>query len=72
LKDVGYKGCLTTEFVLTIDRTPLAVRSEQAEADMSFTEGDLKFIQVHGSGLIPGVDYDRAVSDSITHLKKFI
>jgi sugar phosphate isomerase/epimerase len=73
LKDVGYKGCLTTEFVLTIDRTPLAVRPEQPAADMIFTESDLQFIQVHaGSGLIPAADYDRAVSDSITHLKKLL
>jgi sugar phosphate isomerase/epimerase len=72
LKSIGYKGHLTAEFVLTFDRTPLAVSSEKREADMRFTEADLKFIQDLGSGLIPAADYDRAVQDNITHLKALL
>ncbi len=72
LKSIDYRGHLTAEFVLPVDRTPLAVTGEKREDDMQFTESDLKFIQDHGSGLIPAADYDRAVLDSITHLKKFL
>lgn len=69
LKEINYQGPLTAEFVLTLDRTPLAVLGEKHESDMQFTEADLKFIQEHGSGLIPAADYDRAVEANINHLK---
>lgn len=69
LKEINYQGHLTAEFVLTLDRTPLAVLGEKHEGDMQFTEADLKFIQEHGSGLIPAADYDKAVEASINHLK---
>jgi len=69
LKSVNYQGHLTAEFVLTIDRTPLALSSEKRESDMEFTEADLKFIRELGSGLISAADYDRAVEANIEHLK---
>jgi sugar phosphate isomerase/epimerase len=69
LKSINYQGHLTAEFVLTIDRTPLALSSEKRESDMEFTEADLKFIQELGSGLISAADYDRAVEANIRHLK---
>jgi sugar phosphate isomerase/epimerase len=69
LKEAGYQGPLTAEFVLTIDRTPLAVSGEKRESDMEFTEADLKFIQEKGSGLISAADYDKAVEANINHLK---
>ncbi|MFN0088216.1 MAG: sugar phosphate isomerase/epimerase family protein [Blastocatellia bacterium] len=69
LKSIDYQGHLTAEFVLPLDRTPLAVSGEKLESDMEFTEADLKFIQEHGSGLIPAVDYDRAVEANLRHLK---
>ena len=69
LKEIGYQGHLTAEFVLPIDRTPLAVMGEKRESDMEFSEADLKFIQDHGSGLISAADYDKAVLENIQHLK---
>ncbi len=69
LKEIDYQGPLTAEFVLTIDRTPLATLGEKRESDMEFTETDLKFIQDLGSGLISAAEYDRAVEASINHLK---
>ncbi|MDQ3013008.1 MAG: sugar phosphate isomerase/epimerase [Acidobacteriota bacterium] len=69
LKEINYQGHLTAEFVLTIDRTPLAVMGEKHESDMQFTAADLKFIQEHGSGLISAADYDKAVEANIRHLK---
>jgi sugar phosphate isomerase/epimerase len=69
LKSINYQGHLTAEFVLPIDRTPLAVSGEKRESDMKFTEADLKFIQELGSGLISAADYDAAVEANIKHLK---
>ena len=69
LKEIGYQGPLTAEFVMTIDRTPLALSGEKRESDMQFTEADLKFIQEKGSGLISAADYDQAVAANIQHLK---
>lgn len=69
LKEINYQGHLTAEFVLPIDRTPLAISGEKRESDMEFTEADLKFIQDHGSGLISAADYDKAVESNIKHLK---
>ena len=69
LKEVNYQGPLTAEFVLTIDRTPLAVSSEKRESDMEFSAAELKFIQDMGSGLISAADYDKAVEANINHLK---
>ncbi len=69
LKEIDYQGPLTAEFVLTIDRTPLAVSGEKRESDMEFTAAELKFIQDMGSGLISAADYDKAVESNIKHLK---
>ncbi|MGH9853157.1 MAG: sugar phosphate isomerase/epimerase family protein, partial [Blastocatellia bacterium] len=69
LKSINYQGHLTAEFVLPIDRTPLAVSAEKRESDMQITEAGLKFIQDLGSGLITAAEYDRAVETNINHLK---
>lgn len=69
LKEIDYQGPLTAEFVLTIDRTPLAVAGEKRESDMEFSAAELKFIQDLGSGLISAADYDKAVEANIKHLK---
>jgi D-psicose/D-tagatose/L-ribulose 3-epimerase len=69
LDEIGYQGHLTAEFVLTLDRTPIALMSEKRESDMTIHDADLKFINDMGSGLISGADYDRAVESSIRHLK---
>jgi sugar phosphate isomerase/epimerase len=72
LKEVNYRGHLTAEFVLPVDRTPLARIHEKREADMQYTAADLKFIQDHGSGLISAADYDKAVEFNINYLKKYL
>lgn len=69
LNEIGYAGHLTAEFVLTIDRSPLARSAEKRESDMTFSDADLKFINDLGSGLISAADYDRAVAASIGFLK---
>lgn len=72
LREIGYEGHLTAEFVLTLDRTPIALMSEKRESDMTINEADLKFINDMGSGLISGADYDRAVETSIATLKSHL
>src|SRR5678816_2441665 len=72
LKEVNYQGRLTAEFVLPLDRTPLAHLAEKREADLEFTEADLKFLQDHGSGLISAAEYDQATSSNIHYLKDIL
>jgi len=72
LKEVNYQGRLTAEFVLPLDRTPLALSAEKREADLEFTEVDLKFLQDHGSGLISAADYDQATESNIHYLKDIL
>lgn len=72
LKEIDYKGHLTAEFVLPLDRTPLSKMGEKRESDMEFSDADLKFIQDHGSGLISAADYDQAVSENIGYLKALL
>ncbi len=69
LRSIDYQGHLTAEFVLPIDRTPIAALGEKRESDMEFSEADLKFIRSTGSGLISAAEYDRAVEANIKHLK---
>ena len=72
MKESGYKGHLTAEFVLPLDRTPLAVSAEKHESDMDFTAADLKSIQDKGWGLISAAEYDQAVADNVNHLKRLL
>ena len=69
LKEVSYEGRLTAEFVLPLDRTPLAAAAGKQDVDMKFTETDLKFLQDHGSGLISAAEYDQATASNIDYLK---
>jgi D-psicose/D-tagatose/L-ribulose 3-epimerase len=72
LKEAGYTGALTAEFVLPVDRTPLAQAGAKKDFDISYSEADLEFIREHGSGPISAEDYDRAVEANITYLKKLL
>jgi sugar phosphate isomerase/epimerase len=72
LRDIGYDGCLTSEFVLPIDRTPRGLLTEKRENDMELREEDMKFVRDHGSGLISGADYDREVAAAIAHLRRCV
>lgn len=53
LKEVGYDGALTVEFVAPIDRTPANEYPHAVETDpVDITPEELKFIQDHGSSLL--------------------
>jgi sugar phosphate isomerase/epimerase len=53
LKQAGYDGALTNEFVAPVDRTPAAMYPEMVERDpVDIPPEQLKFIQDHGSSLL--------------------
>ena len=51
LKDTGYDGALTVEFVAPVDRTPATKYPNAVEQNpVNISREQLKFIQDHGSG----------------------
>jgi sugar phosphate isomerase/epimerase len=53
LKECGYEGALTAEFVAPIDRTPVTRYPHQLEkAPVNISAEQLKFIEDHGSNLL--------------------
>ena len=53
LKDVGYDGALTAEFVAPIDRTPVTRYPNQIEKNpVNISAEQLKFIEDHGSSVL--------------------
>jgi sugar phosphate isomerase/epimerase len=53
LKEVGYDGALTAEFVAPLDRTPVTRYPNQLEKNpVNISAEQLKFIQDHGSSLL--------------------
>lgn len=67
LREAGYDGYLTSEFVVPLDRSPLATREEDAGTEAS--EEELKFIRDHGSDLMSDTAYSKHVKDTIEHLR---
>ena len=53
LKEIGYDGALTNEFVAPVDRTPAAIYPDMVEREpVDISPEQLKFIQDHGSSLL--------------------
>jgi sugar phosphate isomerase/epimerase len=67
LKDVGYDGYLTTEFVIPFDRSPLAKKG--GDAGTTATTEELKFIRDHGSDLMSDADYSVHFERCIAHIR---
>ena len=60
LKDIGYDGALTNEFVAPVDRTPAAPYPDMIETDpVDISPEQLQFIQDHGSSLLTEKFYAR-------------
>ena len=71
LRDIGYDGALTAEFVPPIDRSPLAVaRDVQDEAEM--TVGMNRFIRDHGSGALGDAYFTELVRETAEFLNPII
>jgi sugar phosphate isomerase/epimerase len=67
LKKSGYTGPITSEFVVPMDRSPLAQKDE--EVGTTATEAELKFIRDHGSDLMSDAAYSKHVEATIKHLR---
>ena len=71
LKDMGYDGSITVEFVPALDRTPAnPYKNAMAAADDTLTPEQLKFIEDHGSGVLSEEFYSWLVEESIKTLRK--
>lgn len=74
LRDAGYDGCLTNEFVMPVDRTPAASREQEAEeaGAAGATLGHEKFLRDHGTGALSERYYDLLVQQSGQFLRTLI
>lgn len=70
LKEIGYAGPITVEFVPPLDRTPAnPYKNAMAAADESLTADQLKFIEDHGSGVLSEEFYSWLVEESVKTLR---
>jgi len=63
LRDIGYDGALTNEFVAPIDRTPVSPYPDQIEKNpVEISPEQRKFIEDHGSSLLSEAFYTSLVA----------
>lgn len=73
LKEVGYDGALTVEFVAPIDRTPAnPYKNAAASAETELTPEQLKFIEDHGSSVLSDEFYSWLVAETANTLLPLI
>lgn len=73
LRETGYDGALTVEFVAPIDRTPASPYPDQIETDpVDITPEQRKFIQDHGSSLLSDSFYTSLMAASARTLLPLI
>ena len=71
LKEIGYQGALTVEFVAPVDRTPANPYPNAIEkGPVSLTADELKFIEDHGSSTLSDEFYTWLVSETNKTLRK--
>src|SRR5215212_777686 len=70
LRQAGYDGYLSSEFVLPMDRTPLGAQQYGDSGTISVSED--KFLRDHASGDVSADYYDRCVERTIAHLRQLL
>ena len=71
LKQVGYTGALTVEFVAPLDRTPANPYPNMLETgSVELTPEERKFMVDHGTGDLSDEFYTWLVDETIKHLRK--
>jgi D-psicose/D-tagatose/L-ribulose 3-epimerase len=71
LDEVGYDGCVTVEFVATVDRSRISERQEITDAsEAEASQGMEQFLRDHGTGNVPASLYDQYTQECIDVLKK--
>lgn len=73
LKEIGYDGSLTVEFVAPVDRTPANPYPNAIEkGPVNLTADELKFIEDHGSSTLSDEFYTWLVDETNKTLRKYI
>ncbi|MDQ2803871.1 MAG: sugar phosphate isomerase/epimerase [Pseudomonadota bacterium] len=73
LKEVGYDGALTNEFVAPLDRTPVSPYPNQIETQpVEISPEQRKFIEDHGSSLLSEAFYTSLVEKTAETLRPLI
>jgi len=73
LRESGYDGALTVEFVAPVDRTPVSPWPDQIETNpVDISPEQLKFIQDHGSSVLSETFYTSLVAKSAQTLLPLI
>jgi D-psicose/D-tagatose/L-ribulose 3-epimerase len=71
LDEVGYDGCVTVEFVATVDRSRISERQEITDAsEAEASQGMEQFLRDHGTGNVPASLYDQYTQECIDVLRK--
>jgi sugar phosphate isomerase/epimerase len=73
LKEIGYDGALTVEFVAPVDRTPANPYTNALETGaVELTPEEQKFLVDHGSGNLSDEFYTWLVAETIKTLRKYM
>ncbi|HJS83840.1 MAG TPA: sugar phosphate isomerase/epimerase family protein [Acetobacteraceae bacterium] len=73
LRETGYDGALTNEFVAPVDRTPVSPFPDQIEKNpVEISPEQLKFIEDHGSSVLSEAFYTRLVEKTAATLLPLI
>ena len=73
LKEIGYDGALTVEFVAPVDRTPANPYPNAIEkGPVNLTPDELKFIEDHGSSTLSDEFYTWLVAETSKTLRKYM
>jgi sugar phosphate isomerase/epimerase len=70
LREIGYTGYLSSEFLLPIDRTPLGRQSSLG--DQAVRPSDDPYLVVHASGDVSPGYYDRCVEHTAAYLRSVL
>jgi D-psicose/D-tagatose/L-ribulose 3-epimerase len=71
LKEIGYDGALTVEFVAPVDRTPAnPYKNALEKGPVELTADELKFIEDHGSSTLSNEFYTWLVDETVKTLRK--
>ena len=73
LKEIGYDGALTVEFVAPVDRTPAnPYKNALEKGPVDLTPDELKFIEDHGSSTLSDEFYTWLVAETVKTLRRHI
>ena len=71
LKDIGYDGALTVEFVAPVDRTPAnPYKNAMEQGHVELSADELKFMIDHGTGNLSDEFYSWLVDETIKTLRR--